>query len=71
MQLSISLRKIKGIIEENEHLKQEILQLKKKVSSFEEENNGLKSRVGKLKHNEKQKARLGSNQEVEILKVEV
>ena len=42
-----------------------------KVSSFEEENSSLKSRVSKLERDQKQKANLGSNQDVEILKFEV
>ena len=71
VQLTSSLRKIKGVLEENEKLKREISKLRDKVSSFEEENGNLKSRVAKLERNEKQKASLGSNQEVEVLKFEV
>lgn len=71
VQLSSSLRKIKGVIEENDKLKVEVSKLKDKVSSFEEENSSLKSRIAKLERNEKQKASLGSNQEVEILKFEL
>ena len=71
IQLTSSLRKIKGVLEENEKLKREVSKLRDKVSSFEEENSNLKSRVAKLERNEKQKASLGSNQEVEVLKFEV
>ena len=56
VQLKSGLRKIEGVIEENEHLKQEVSVLKEKLNIVMEENKNLKGRVAKLEVNQLQKS---------------
>ena len=56
VQLKSGLRKFEGVIEENEHLKQEVSVLKERLNVFMEENKNLKGRVAKLEVNQLQKS---------------
>ena len=71
VQMSSSLKKIKGVLADNELLRQEVADLKEKFSDLTAENRTLKTRVAQLERNQQHKSPSASAQEFEALKREV
>ena len=70
VQLKSSLRKVDGMIKDNESLKIEVSALKQKLNEVTEENKRLKGRFAVLEINQLQKSQ-PSNSDIEALKKEI
>ena len=80
VQISSGLKRIKGVISDNQNLQQEVAELKERLSLVMKENEGLKNRVVKLETSQKQcrvsiqelnQQSSASNRELQVIKEEM